>query len=137
MWEDGLGKKESAPLEKELVKVVAVEIPEGDYERLSPEDPESVREVYRKGRKELGNLIDLLHEKGCPHAVEYLKNLLMGLYRQVDLWLSTGIIAPRTTSRLERLFRELGRRLKKIAYGWSDKVATKLSKMILIKQYKP
>jgi len=36
---------------------------------------------------------------------------------------------------LERVFRELGRRLKKIAWGWNDTTATKLSKMIMLKQY--
>jgi len=29
------------------------------------------------------------------------------------------------------------RRLKRIAWGWSDKVATNFSKMIMIKQYSP
>jgi len=85
----------------------------------------------------LNDLIELLHQKGCPHAVAYLKNLAQGLYHHVDLWLTTGIIAPTTISRLERLFRELGRRLKRIAWGWSDNVATKLSKMIMIKKYRP
>ncbi len=85
----------------------------------------------------MDELIDNLRQKHCSHAVEYLKNLVKGLYHQVDMWLATGIIAPKTTSRLERLFRELARRLKRIAWGWSDKVATNLSKMIMIKQYNP
>ena len=55
----------------------------------------------------------------------------------INVLLDAGVVAPKTTSRLERLFRELGRRLKRIAWGWSDKVATKLSKMIMIKQYRP
>ena len=46
-----------------------------------------------------------------------------------------GVIAPKTTSLLERVFRELGRRLKKIAWGWSDQTVTHLSKMILMRQY--
>jgi len=53
----------------------------------------------------------------------------------MELWLSTGIIAPKTTSLLERVFREIGRRLKRIAWEWSDAAVTNLSKMILIKQY--
>jgi hypothetical protein len=35
------------------------------------------------------------------------------------------------------VFRELGRRLQRTGWGGSDVVATKLSKMILIKQYDP
>jgi hypothetical protein len=137
MWEDGQGKKESRPLQEKLTKIVAVEIPEGDYDQLNPEAIETVREKYREAKKEMNDLIEVLHQKNCPHAVEYLKNLVKGLYHQVDMWLATGIIAPKTTSRLERLFRELARRLKRIAWGWSDRVATKLSKMIMIKQYRP
>jgi hypothetical protein len=137
MWEDGHGKKDSRPHQEELAKIVAVEIPEGDYDQLSPEAIEAVREKYRDAKKDMNDLIEVLHQKNCPHAVEYLKNLLKGLYHQVDMWLATGIIAPKTTSRLERLFRELARRLKRIAWGWSDRVASKLSKMIMIKQYRP
>jgi len=57
------------------------------------------------------------------------------LFTNVELWLKTGVIAPKTTSLLERVFREIGRRLKKIAWGWSDTAVTNISKMIMIKQY--
>jgi hypothetical protein len=36
---------------------------------------------------------------------------------------------------LERIFREIGRRIKRIAWGWSDATVTKLSKMIILKKY--
>jgi len=36
---------------------------------------------------------------------------------------------------LERVFREIGRRLKRIAWGWSDEAVTNISKMIMIRQY--
>lgn len=137
MWEDGHSKKDSRPHQKQLAKIVAVEIPEGDYDQLSSDAIEAVREKYSQAKKDMNDLIEVLYQKNCPHAVEYLRSLLKGVYHQVDMWLATGIIAPKTTSRLERLFRELARRLKRIAWGWSDRVATKLSKMIMIKQYKP
>ena len=137
MWEDGHGAKEIRPHQKKLAKIVAVEIPEGDYDKLSPDAIEAVRKKYLETKKGMDELIQTLYRKDCPHAVEYLKNLVRGLYHQVDMWLATGIIAPKTTSRLERLFRELARRLKRIAWGWSDKVAANLSKMIMIKQYRP
>ncbi|MBS3918964.1 MAG: hypothetical protein KG012_08755, partial [Deltaproteobacteria bacterium] len=65
----------------------------------------------------------------------YLENLSHRLFTHIELWLKTGVIAPKTTSLLERVFREIGRRLKKIAWGWSDQAVTNLSKMILIRQY--
>jgi hypothetical protein len=137
MWEDGKGKKQSRPHEDEIARIVAVEIPEGEYDQLDPAAIEAVREAYKTAKKDMAELIEVLHKEECPHAVEYLKNLVKGMFRQVEMWLATGIVAPKTTSRLERLFRELGRRLKRIAWGWSDKVATNLSKMIMIKQYRP
>ena len=47
------------------------------------------------------------------------------------MWLKSGIIAPKTISLLERVFREVGRRMKRITWGWCDKAVTNLSKMIL------
>jgi len=61
--------------------------------------------------------------------------MAQGLNTNMEIWLKTGVIAPKTTSLLERLFREIGRRLKKIAWGWSDKAVTNISKMIMIRQY--
>jgi hypothetical protein len=49
------------------------------------------------------------------------------------MWLKSGIIAPKTLSLLERVFRVVGRRMKRIAWGWCDKAVTNLSKMILLK----
>ena len=45
------------------------------------------------------------------------------------------MIAPKTTSLLERIFREIGRRIKRIAWGWSDETVSKLSQMIILKKY--
>ena len=137
MWEDGFSKTDAKPHQKKLIKIIGIEIPEGDYEQLDAEAIEAVREKYSNAKKELNDLITVLHKKGCPSAVEYLRNLTKGLYHQVEMWLSTGIIVPTTISRLERLFRELGRRLKKIAWGWSDRIAAKLSNIIMIKKYQP
>jgi hypothetical protein len=48
--------------------------------------------------------------------------------------LKPGVSAPKTTSLLERIFREFGRRIKRIAWGWSDETVSKLSKMIVLKK---
>ena len=74
-------------------------------------------------------------EKGYTHGTAYLVNLSERLFTNIELWLKTGVIAPKTTSLLERVFREIGRRLKRIAWGWADKSVTNLSKMIMIRQY--
>jgi hypothetical protein len=137
MWGDGHRIKTIRPQQEQLAQIIAIELPAEDYDRLSPKAIDAVKEQYTSAKQELTNLITSLHDQDCPKAVSYLTNLAKGLFTQVEQWLATGIVAPKTTSRLERLFKELGRRLKRIAWGWSDKVATKLSRMIMIKKYNP
>ncbi len=77
----------------------------------------------------------MFYEKGYTHGASYLDKLSDRLFTNIELWLKTGVIAPKTTSLLERVFREIGRRLKRIAWGWSDRAVTNISKMIMIRQY--
>lgn len=56
----------------------------------------------------------------------------------MKLWLATGVIAPRTTSILENpdaSGRELGRRVKKLGWNWSDEGIVRIAKIILLRHY--
>ena len=135
LWEDGLRRKDSQPSIDKIKHLIGIEIPEGDFELLKEEDKEPVKAQYETSKKQIEELIKTFRDKGYRHGASYLENISERLFTHIDIWLKTGVIAPKTISLLERVFRELGRRLKKIAYGWSDKAATNLSKMILLKQY--
>ena len=135
LWEDGLKKKDSKSHIDKLKYLVGIELPQDSYEILKEQDKERVRTRYETSKKEIEDLIQTFRSRGYSHGASYLENLSEKIFTNVEIWLRTGVIAPRTTSLLERLFRELGRRLKKIAWGWADKTVTKLSKMILLKQY--
>jgi hypothetical protein len=135
LWEDGLGKKDSQPETDTIKQLIGIELPEGDFEILKEEDKEQVKSRYESSKTEIKELIKTFQEKGYRHGASYLENLSERLFTNIELWLKTGIIAPKTTSLLERLFREIGRRLKRIAWGWSDKAVTNMSKMIMIRQY--
>ena len=135
LWEDGLKKKESQPQIDKVKQLVGIELPAGDFEILKEEDKESVKTRYETSKKEVQELINTFYDKGYQKGASYLESFSKRLFTNIELWLSTGIIAPKTTSLLERVFREIGRRLKRIAWGWSDAAVTNLSKMILIKQY--
>jgi hypothetical protein len=135
LWEDGLKKKESQPAIDQLKHLIGIELPEGEFEILKEEDKEAVNIQYNASKIQIQELIETFRQKGYSHGASYLENLSDRLFTHIELWLKSGIVAPKTISLLERVFRELGRRLKKIAWGWSDRVATKLSKMILLKQY--
>jgi len=135
LWEDGLKKKDSQPETDKIKQLIGIELPEGDFEILKEEDKEQVKAKYETSKTEIKELIKTFREKGYKHGASYLENLSDRLFTNIEIWLKTGVIAPKTTSLLERLFREIGRRLKKIAWGWSDKAVTNISKMIMIRQY--
>jgi len=135
LWQDGLKKKDSQPETDKIKQLIGIELPEADFEILKDEDKQQVKAKYETSKTEIEDLIKMFREKGYIHGASYLENLSDRLFTNIELWLKTGVIAPKTISLLERVFREIGRRLKKIAWGWSDKVATNLSKMIMIRQY--
>jgi hypothetical protein len=135
LWEDGLKKKDSQPSIDKIKHLIGIELPEGDFELLKEEDKEPVKAQYENSKTQIDELIKTFRDKGYQHGASYLENISERIFTHIEIWLKTGVIAPKTISLLERVFRELGRRLKKIAYGWSDKTVTNLSKMILLKQY--
>jgi len=135
LWRDGLRKEHSKEHLDRMKQLVGIEVPADDFELLKEDDKDQVRAKYEDSKREIEQLIETFRDKGYRHAVSYLESLTGRLFTNIELWLKTGVIAPRTMSLLERVFRELGRRLKKIAWGWKDTTATKLSKMILLKQY--
>jgi len=135
MWEDGLKKKESQPQIENLRHLIGIELPKNDYELLKDEDKQAVENKYRSSKAEIVELIKVFKKNGYHKGATYLENLSRRIFTNIELWLETGVIAPKTTSLLERIFREIGRRLKRIAWGWSDEAVTKLSKMIILKKY--
>jgi len=136
LWEDGLRKKDSQPQIDKLKHLIGIEIPQEDYEILKQEDKDQVERQYKSSKDEIDQLITLFKDKGYYKGASYLENLSSRIFTNVKIWLRTGVIAPKTTSLLERIFREIGRRLKRIAWGWSDATAAKLSQMIIFKKYR-
>jgi hypothetical protein len=135
LWEDGLKKKDSQPQIDKLKHLIGIELPQSDYELLKEVDKQSVQRQYESSKAEINDLINIFKQRGYHHGAAYLENLTQRLFTHVEIWLRTGVIAPKTTSLLERIFREIGRRLKRIAWGWSDSAVSKLSKMIILKKY--
>jgi hypothetical protein len=135
LWEDGLKKKDSQESIDKIKHLIGIELPEGDFELLKEEDKQPVKAQYETSKAQIESLIKTFRDKGYRHGASYLEKISERLFTHIEIWLKTGVIAPKTISLLERVFRELGRRLKRIAYGWSDKTVTNLSKMILLKQY--
>ena len=128
-------KKASQPHTDKLKHLIGIELPQTDYELLLDKDKHSVEAKYQSSKDEIIQLVNTFRQKGYHKGAAYLENLSRRIFTNVEIWLKTGVIAPRTTSLLERIFREIGRRIKRIAWGWSDTTVTKLSKMIVLKKY--
>ena len=135
LWEDGLKKKDSQPELDRVKQLIGIELPGEDFELLQESDKQAVHDRYTSSKAEINELIETFRAKGYTKGATYLENVSRQLFRHIEIWLQTGVIAPKTTSLLERVFREIGRRLKRIAWGWSDKAVTNLSKMIMVRQY--
>ena len=90
---------------------------------------------YEASKSEIKELIKMFQEKGHKHGSSYLEKLSEGLFTNIELWVKTGVIAPKTISLFERVFRQIGSRLKRITWGWYDKAVTNISKMIMIRHY--
>jgi hypothetical protein len=135
LWEDGLKKKDSQPQINNLKHLIGIELPQIDYELIKDKDRQAVEQKYQSSKAEICELINVFKEKGYQHGAEYLENLSQRIFTNIEIWLKTGVIAPKTISLLERIFREIGRRIKRIAWGWSDATVSKLSNMIILKKY--
>jgi hypothetical protein len=112
-----------------------IELPRTDYELIKDQDRHAVEQKYQSSKTEIIELINIFRKKGYHHGAAYLQSLSQRIFTNVEIWLKTGVIAPKTISLLERIFREIGRRIKRIAWGWSDKTVSKLSHMIILKKY--
>jgi len=135
LWEDGLKKKDSQPQINNLKHLIGIELPQTDYELIKEQDRQAVEQKYQSSKTEIGELIAVFKQKGYHHGAAYLENLSQRIFTNIEIWLKTGVIAPKTISLLERIFREIGRRIKRIAWGWSDATVSKLSNMIILKKY--
>ncbi|MFN8791009.1 MAG: hypothetical protein ACK5Y2_06070, partial [Bdellovibrionales bacterium] len=47
-------------------------------------------------------------------------------------WISHGITNPKVTSLVERMMREIKRRIKKIGFSWSQKGAERMTRLVLL-----
>lgn len=133
MWQDGATAKESKPLQKVLAGVLAIELPEEDISEVSEAQKDEIEERMEKAESAIVKLISYLETQGYRKAANYLANARRGMFGYVRRWLKLGIICPRASSMIERVMRELGRRLKKLAYNWSDKGIAKVARIILKK----
>src|SRR3989338_1255374 len=135
MWEDKAPLSERRQKSGELAGLVGMEIPVQDWEQIQVADKTKLQEQVDKSETEIQKMIGEFREKGYQKAVTYLENACGKIFSHIELWLETGIVAPRTTSILENIMRELGRRVKKLGWNWSDEGVEQMAKMVMMRRY--
>ena len=133
MHHDGAELEVTKSLQKGLAGVLAIELPEGEFSKVSEAQKDEIEDRMEKADNLLVKLIDYLEINGFKQAATYIAGARRSMFSYVRRWLKLGIICPRASSLIERVIRELGRRLKKLAYNWSDKGAGKIARIILKK----
>jgi hypothetical protein len=137
LWEDEAPLEERRDVAERLRHLLAIEIPEGDVEFVSAEDKEALRKSIEAAEDELGELCRYFVSKGYHRAATYLSRARKQVFNHLRLWLETGIVAPRTTSILENIIRELVHRLKKLGWNWSDPGAARMGRIMLLRRFDP
>lgn len=135
LWEQGAKLEERKEQGKKLAGLVGIEVPEEDWEEIRAKDRKALEETVKKSEEEIRGMAREFQEKGYTKAATYLENALGRIFSHVRLWLETGIVAPRTTSILENIMRELGRRVKKLGWNWSDAGVERMARMVMLRRY--
>jgi len=135
MWGDQAPLEERKQAGLQLGGLVGIEVPAGDWEAISPQDKKAFEEAIESNERQIKAMTKQFEEKGYRKAATYLDNAFDHIFSHARLWLETGIVAPRTTSILENIMRELGRRVKKLGWNWSDEGVVRIAKMVLLRRY--
>ena len=133
MHHDGASLEKTKLLQKGLAGVLAIELPEDDFKKVTESEKDEIEKKIEDADTALGRLISFLNKQGYDKAATYIAGARKSMFSYVRRWLRLGIICPRASSLIERVMRELGRRIKKLAYNWSDKGVAKIASIILKK----
>jgi len=131
LWKEDACKKERVKIQKELAAIIGIELPEEDIEQVKDTDRVSIITAKNNADYEIRRLIQTLLKKGYNSAADYLIRASNNMFSYVDRWLATGIVSPRVSSFIERMMRELARRLKRMAFGWSESGVAKMARIII------
>lgn len=137
LWGEDVPKKDRDQYAQRLRGILGIEIPADDWQALKPDDLAPLRAELKRAKQQYDALTEEFGRRGYLKARDYLGNAVGHVFTQVEAWLETGIVMPGTTTALERIMRELGRRLKKLGYGWSDDGLTRIATILLKRRHEP
>ena len=131
LWEDKSPKPERDAYGQELRGIIGLELPVDSVEPVREEDKSLISERIKESERQLDRLAGEFIQKGYVKAANYVSRARNNLFGSLRFWLKSGIIGPRASSMIERMMREIGRRLKRIAFGWSEQGAAKMARIVI------
>ena len=131
MWQDNAPLNERKETQQELAGIIGIELPEEDFDKVSPDDKAALAQAVAEAEQKVDALWKRLLTKGYSEASSYVAKMSGQLFSYVRRWLETGLVSPRAASWIERVMREIARRLKRMAFGWSEQGAAKMARIIL------
>lgn len=131
MWQDGGNEEKCRPFRDRLKKVMAIELPKESFEKVSDKDKQELQKKTDAAEKDMETLIKDVRSGGYVKAANYLENAKKSIFAYVRRWLLLGIACPKASSFIERTMRELGRRIKKLAYNWKEEGLNKVTNILL------
>ena len=137
LWKDKVDKQQRESLLEKLSGIIKIKLPKSDYQEISPEMQQQVQEKLKESKKSIEDLIRSFHKKGYIAASQYLRNALEHIFTVVEKWLEIGYMPPKVISLLERVMREMGRRIKKIGASWKEKGVIAIAHVLLTRIYTP
>ena len=137
MWKDGGTIGEIRPVQDALKVVMGIELPKEDFAQVPEAEKDSIEARMEKAEEQVLSLVQHLAGRGFRKAAAYLDRSRRYMFSYVRRWLQFGIACPRASSLIERFFRELGRRIKKLGYNWKAEGVGKITRIILKKCTRP
>lgn len=132
-YKDIVSKEEAIKLSQALGDIIYINLPEQDADPLkSMEDKLRIEIKLKEIKEKLDDFIRELKIMGYKKSMTFVENSKNQLFAYVENWLKTGIINPRVTSFVERMMREIKRRIRKIGFSWSERGAEQMTRLILL-----
>lgn len=131
MYRDRVPFKDKRQAQKDLAAILSVQLPQEDFEKVRPQDRQALEEQMAQAQQKVDQFARELFRQGYLRAGHYVRHAQEKLFTYVRFWLKSGLVSPRVTSMIERMMREIGRRLKRIAFGWSREGAAQMTRIII------
>lgn len=137
LYNDGVKRPEQTPHINKMAGLIKVELPSGDYRSIPRGMRDQIHGQVLEGKAAMNALMLGFQRKGYLAAASYLRNATEHTFTVVEKWLELGYMPPKAISLLERVMREMGRRIKKIGASWKDRGVLAVARVLLTRIYDP